>query len=114
MLLCIQKEYFQSPIKIISSVSLTSWELQASVDSHSGSFTPPDVHHELQTACVRIEAIGEIETHFIGTPADGFRCVDQQLVQDILVGECGAQREDPAVLQRLRVELPSAEFAWGK
>lgn len=58
-----------------------------------------------------IDAIGEGETHFIDTPADGFRCVDQQLVQDVLVGEGRALREDPAVLQRLRVELPSAEFA---
>lgn len=98
-------------MKIMSSRSLTSWELQASVDSHSGSFTPPDVHRELQAPCVRIDPVGEIETHFIGAPADGFRCVDQQPIQDILVGECGAQREDPAVLQRLRVELPSAEFA---
>ncbi len=58
-----------------------------------------------------IDAIGEAETHFVGTPADGFRCIDQQLVQDVLVGEGRALREDPAVLQRLRVELPSAEFA---
>lgn len=92
-------------------MSLTSWELQASVDSHSGSFTPPDVHCELQTACVCIDAIGEIETHFISSPADGFGCVHQQLIQDILVGESRAQCEDPAILQWLRVELPSAEFA---
>lgn len=92
-------------------MSLTGWELQASVDSHSGPFTPPDVHGELQSACVCVDAIGEIETHFISTAADGFRCVDQQPIQDILVGEGRALCEDPTVLQRFRVELPSAEFA---
>lgn len=90
---------------------LTCRELQASVDGHSGSFALPDVHGELQAACVRVDAVGEDEIHFICTPADCFRGVDQQLVQDVLVGEGRALREHPAVLQRLRVELPSAEFA---
>lgn len=91
--------------------SLTCWELQASVDRQPGSFAPPDVHGELQAARVRIDAIGEGESHFICPPADCFRRVDQQLVQDVLVGEGGALRQDPAILQRLRVELPSADFS---
>lgn len=90
---------------------LTGWELQASVDSHSGPFAPPDVHSELQATSVCVDTIGKSEAHFICTPADGFRCVDQQPIQHILVGEGRALREHPAVLQRLRVELPSAEFA---
>lgn len=87
---------------------LTSWELQPPVDSHSGSFTPRDVHGELQTARVGEGAICEGESHFIHTSADRFRGVDQQLVQDILVGEGRPLRQHPAILQRLGVELPSA------
>lgn len=90
---------------------LTCRELQASVDSHSGSFGPPDVHGELQAARVRENAVGECETHFISTPTNGFGCVDQQLVQDVLVSEGRALCEDPSILQWLRVELSSAEFA---
>lgn len=60
------------------------------------------------------QAVGEGELHFIGSPADRFGGVDQQLVQDVLVGEGGALGEHAAVLQWLRVELPSADFACGK
>lgn len=90
---------------------LTRWELQASVDGHSGSFAPPDVHGELQAARLCVGAICDRELHFVHTPAYCFRCVDQQVVQDVLVGESGVLCEQPAVFQRLRVELPSAEFA---
>lgn len=90
---------------------LTCRELQASVDRHSGSFCPPDVHGELQATRVRENAISERETHFISTPTNGFRSVDQQLVQNVLVSEGRALCEDPSILQWLRVELSSAEFA---
>lgn len=60
------------------------------------------------------QAVGEGEMHFVSAPADCFGGIDQQLVQDVLVGEGGALGEHPAVLQRLRVELPSADFACGK
>lgn len=93
---------------------LTCRELQTSVHRHSWSFALPDVHGELQAVCVYEGAIGEGETHFICTPVDRLRGVDQQLVQDVLVGEGRALCEHLAVFQRLRVELPSADFAWGK
>ena len=92
---------------------LTCRELQTSVDGHSRPLALCDVHGELQAVHVREDAIGDCEPHLVSTPADRFRCVDQQLVQDVLVGEGRALRKDPAILQRLRVELPSAEFAWG-
>lgn len=95
-------------------VTLTCRELQASVDGQAGSFALPDVHGELQAPRVHEQAIGEGELHFISAPADGFGGVDQQLVQDVLVGEGGALGEHAAVLQRLRVELPSADFACRK
>ncbi|TNN46456.1 hypothetical protein EYF80_043373 [Liparis tanakae] len=90
---------------------LTCRELQAPVDGHSGPFAPPDVHGELQAARVRVHAVREREAHLVRPPADGLRRVDQQPVQDVLVGEGGALIQDPAVLQRLRVKLTSAEFA---
>lgn len=102
-----------SPVSLLPHTPpplLTCWELQPPVDGHPGSFTPGDVHGELQTACVGEGAIREGEGHFIYAPADSFRCVDQQLVQDVLVGEGGSLCQHPAVLQRLRVELTSAEF----
>lgn len=61
-----------------------------------------------------VDAISEGEAHLVDPPADGFRGVDQQLIQDVLVGEGGALREDAAVLQRLRVELTPAQFPWGR
>lgn len=90
---------------------LTGWELQPPVDRHPGSFAPGDVHGELQAARVGERAVCEGERHFIHTSADRFRGVDQQLVQDILVGEGGPLRQHPAVLQRLRVELTSAQLS---
>lgn len=90
---------------------LTCWELQASVDGHSRSLALQDVHGELQTACVGVAAIGEGEAHFVGPSVDSIWCVDQQPVQDVLVGEGGTLREDTSVLQWLRVELPSTQFA---
>ena len=89
---------------------LTCRELQAPVDRHPGPFAPPDVHGELQAAGVHVAAVREGEAHLVGAPADGLGRVNQQLVQDVLVGEGGALREDAAVLQRLGVELPPAEF----
>lgn len=91
----------------------TGWELQASVDRHPGPFALPDVHDELQAARLPEDAVGEGEVHFVGAAADRLGGVDQQLVQDVLVGEGGALREHPAVLQRLRVELAPADFACG-
>lgn len=89
----------------------TCRELQPPVDRHAGPFTLPDVHGELQAARLPEDAVGEGEVHFVGAAADRLGGVDQQLVQDILVGEGGALCEHPAVLQRLRVELAPADFA---
>lgn len=89
----------------------TCRELQPPVDRHAGPFALPDVHGELQAARLPEDAVGEGEVHFVGAAADRLGGVDQQLVQDVLVGEGGALREHPAVLQRLRVELAPADFA---
>lgn len=90
--------------------ALTCWKLQASVDGHSRPLVPCHVHCELQVARVGVDTVGEGEGHLIRSPADSFRCVHQEPIQDILVGEGGALREDAAILQRLGVELPPAEL----
>lgn len=91
----------------------TCRELQPPVDRHAGPFTLADVHGELQAARLPEHTVGEGEVHFIGAAADQLGGVDQQLVQDVLVGKGGALREHPAVLQRLGVELAPADFACG-
>lgn len=113
--LCVHSLTYKMDILLLDqtlscSFFLTSWELQASVDGHPGSFCPRDVHGELQASGVRVDAICEGEAHFVGASAHSFGRVNQQLVQDVLVGEGRPLREDPAVLQRLGVELSSAEF----
>lgn len=90
---------------------LTGRELQASVDRHPGPLALRDVHGELQSAAVRVDAVGEVEAHLVRAAADGFGRVDQQPIQDVLVGEGGASCQNASVVQRLGVELPSAEFA---
>lgn len=92
--------------------ALTCRELQASVDSHSRPLALPDVHGELQPACEGVGAVGEGEAHFVGSSVDRVRRVDQQPVQDVLVGEGGSLSQDAAVFQRLRVKLSPAKFAW--
>lgn len=91
----------------------TCWELQPPVDRHAGPFALADVHGELQAGRLPEDAVGEGEVHFVGAAADRLWGVDQQLVQDVLVGEGGALNEHAAVLQRLGVELAPADFACG-
>lgn len=91
----------------------TCWELQPPVDRHAGSFALADVHGELQAARLPEDAVSQGEVHFVGAAADRLWGVDQQLVQDVLVGEGGALKKHAAVLQRLGVELAPADFACG-
>lgn len=73
-------------------MTLTCWKLQSSVDGHSRSLAPRDVHRELQAARVGVNAIGEGEGHLVCSPADSFRRVNQQMIHHILIGEGGALR----------------------
>lgn len=110
MLLPLQSEEEKASSYEVPPSHLTCSKLEASVDSHARPFAPPDIHGELQPTRVGVDAISEGEAQLVGAPANSFGCVNQQLVQDILVGEGGALREDSTVLQGLRVKLASAEF----
>lgn len=89
----------------------TSWQLQVPADSHRGWQLPGQLHGELQPPCLRVEPVSEREAEAIGVcggPAPG---VNDQLLQDILVGEGGAPGQRLALLRRLCRALPSAQLA---
>jgi len=90
-------------------IDFTCGQLQSSVDGHAWALAAAGGHGELQGAAARVHAVGDREVQLVARPAP-VGDVDHQHVQDVLVGEGGAERKDTPTAQRLGVELTPPQF----
>lgn len=90
----------------------TSWELQVPVDSYRGWLLLRQLHGEFQPPRLRVEPVREGEAKLVCLCRGTTPSVNDQLIQNVLVGEGGAHGQHLSLLWGLCHALSSAELAW--